>query len=189
MQLLSPSYHSRWLPYGVIAQWSHKCLRPNPAIPKEQGDAPTDISGRLNGLSRRTIRKLTTPRVTQLSIFRKCLLQVRHPNSTRVTGHHAALGRTHNPVFILGQRSLLQEKDELPASAPQDSVWKNAYMPLPLGPWMHICCLLTCLSGWRQSAVHNVIFSTLSTDDDNLQCVMSFLASSQLMSTLSGFKK
>lgn len=108
VQLLSPHYRSQWLPYGVIAQWSHKCLRPNPAIPKEQDNGPTDVSGRLNGLSRCTIRKLTMPWVSQLSIFRKCLLQVRHPNSTCLTGHQAAVGHIHNHISILGSNSLLQ---------------------------------------------------------------------------------
>lgn len=90
VQLLCPRYHSQWLPYGVTAQWSRKCLRPNPAIPKEEDDALANVSRRLNGLSRGTIRKLTMPRVPQLSTFRKCLLQVRHPNATGLTGHQGA---------------------------------------------------------------------------------------------------
>lgn len=89
-QLLCPGYHSQWLPYGVTAQWSRKCLRPNPAIPKEEDDALANVSRRLNGLSRGTIRKLTMPQAPQLSTFRKCLLQVRHPNATGLTGHQGA---------------------------------------------------------------------------------------------------
>lgn len=157
VQLPSPTHPSRWLPGGVTAQRSHKCLRPNPAIPN-------------SGLSSRSIRELTMPGATQLSISSNCLhksgIQCHRANWAPSSCWTQTLPNSH-----FGKSFPSAREGWTPISGPRCRIWRNDDMPLALGFWIYFY-FLTCFAGCTQFAVSNVILSTVS-----------------VISTLSGLKK
>lgn len=146
----------------MASPWCHCSTIPQ--VLKAQSSYPN------SGLSSRSIRELTMPGATQLSISSNCLhksgIQCHRANWAPSSCWTQTLPNSH-----FGKSFPSAREGWTPISGPQCRIWRNDDMPLALGFWIYFY-FLTCFAGCTQFAVSNVILSTVS-----------------VISTLSGLKK